>query len=588
MALYKFTGTSTPVFSNSQNLVASSTVGMLRTGAIVNGSIENDGKVMSITSVENGEEYYSGVVENMYCEVLNNLGTVMFEKTDSNSEAETGDGGESSTTAPDNYIDDAFTLTYSKYMTDDEYRRMYLEGLKVSNLRGIMGLPHQFLPNTDPRLDLTTAEDSFGRVYADKIIAPMPLLFMTPGTPSFMSSFSDSQKTTLLTKLFGNTDNVGGFDELTGSGGGKYYSLKYGYIEYFSYVNAMLRSAAFFLGIQDEKLDESGKTLGELNWYFDNTSNSVIEDNDDIFDNNSLSKFLGTYAGAVPFYIEAETKVDDSFSNSTTQSLLAGSIDSLSESARELNYLIGNTAGNIGAGDLYSDLMAVGSDQIEETTNTINSILGNGNILTNIMAKVQTILSGGRMVFPEIWSDSSFSRSYRCSVKLISPSGDKLSIFYNILVPIYHLLAFVLPRNSSGQSFYSPFLVRAYYKGIFNVDMGIITDMNITKGSDGEWTTDGLPTTAEISFEIKDLYDVLSMSKAETDQDRGILSNLAELDYIANSCGINYNETDIIRTVRMAVTLGLTDKVVDKVTMGIFGNIQQYFNNRIQNIFGQF
>ena len=118
--------------------------------------------------------------------------------------------------------------------------------------------------------------------------------------------------------------------------------------------------------------------------------------------------------------------------------------------------------------------------------------------------------------------------------------------------------------------------------------MGIITDMSITKGSDGEWTPDGLPTTAEVSFEIKDLYDALSMSKAEKDTDRGILSNIAELDYIANSCGININEPEIGRTIKMAMALGFTDKIQDKVTMNIFGGISQYFNQKIQNIFGKF
>ena len=379
-----------------------------------------------------------------------------------------------------------------------------------------------------------------------------------------------------------NGIKIGNFDELVTSRGGKYYSLKFSYIEYFSYVNAMLRSAAYYLGIENEDLGSG--SLKNINWFY---TNGGISGND-IFDNNGLNKFLGTYAGAVPFYVEAETRTSDDFSNSTTQSSLSSGIDGLSDTARELNYLIGNVAGNIGAGQLYDEFMSLGSTAIDNTSQTIENMLGHGNIISNIMTKLQTIISGGRMVFPEIWSDSSFSRSYRITVKLNSPSGDKLSIFYNILVPIYHLIAFVLPRNSTGQTFYSPFLVRAYYKGIFNIDMGIITDMSVSKGSDGEWTPDGLPTTAEVSFEIKDLYDALSMSRADDDKDKGILSNISELDYIANSCGININEPEITRTIKMAVTLGFTDNIRDKVTMNIFGNVTQYFNQKVQNIFGTF
>ena len=100
-------------------------------------------------------------------------------------------------------------------------------------------------------------------------------------------------------------------------------------------------------------------------------------------------------------------------------------------------------------------------------------------------------------------------------MKLISPSGDKLSVFLNILVPIYHLLALVLPRQSKGtpEGYYSPFLVKAACKSLLNIDMGIITDLNLTKGGEAEWTVDGLPTVAEISFTIKDLYEGLSMTE---------------------------------------------------------------------------
>ena len=267
---------------------------------------------------------------------------------------------------------------------------------------------------------------------------------------------------------------------------------------------------------------------------------------------------------------------------------MASAVDGASDTARELNYLIGNVSSNLGAGNLYDEVMGLGGSAISKGIADLEGNLGKGNILSNIMGKLQTILSGGRMIFPEIWSESSFSRSYNITIKLVSPSGDKLSIFYNILVPIYHLIGFVLPRNSYGQGYMSPFLVRAYYKGIFNIDMGIITDMSVSKGADGEWTPDGLPTVAEVSFTIKDLYNVLSMSRQDVKDDKGILSNIAELDYIANTCGININEPEIGRTIKMAVTLGFTTKIQDKFTMGIFGNITQYFNSKIQSIFGKF
>lgn len=578
MAGYRCAVSSLKVY-NRTNLPADQ-VGGLRLGAKVQGTV--NGNWLHIESIDDsiGDKYF-GIVVGMYCNYTS-AGRPLFSPETSKSDAEVGDDEDANNTI---YNDNSFTELYSTIINDNTYRTTMLEGLDIKSIRGIMGKPHQFLPYTDPRVDLSMDNQAFGRVYAEKIIKPMPLLFMTPGIPSFMSSFSKKQKKTVLENFASKLEiKIGNFDELVTSKGGKYYSLKFSYIDYFSYVNAMLRSAAFYLGIEDETLNDDGKKLGSLNWFF--TNGDIVTN--DIFDNNGLSNFLGTYAGAIPFYVEAETRTSDDFSNSTTQSSLSSSIDGVSDQARELNYLIGNVAGNIGAGQMYDELMSIGGGAISNTADTVEGLLGGGNIISNIMSKLQTIISGGRMVFPEIWSDSSFSRSYRITIKLNSPSGDKLSIFYNILVPIYHLIAFVLPRNSTGQTFYSPFLVRAYYKGIFNIDMGIITDMSVSKGSDGEWTPDGLPTTAEVSFEIKDLYDVLSMSKADSDIDKGILSNISELDYIANSCGININEPEITRTIKMAVTLGFTDKIRDKFEMGMFGNVTQFFNQKIQNIFGTF
>ena len=125
-----------------------------------------------------------------------------------------------------------------------------------------------------------------------------------------MSSYSEShKKNILLDWLSGATEALQ--QKLTNSYSGKYYSLKYAYVDYFKYVNGMLRSAALFLGIQDVKID--GKRLGEFNWLYrdDGGTNATSS--------SGIGKFLGPYAGAVAFYADCGTSINDSFSNSTTQ-----------------------------------------------------------------------------------------------------------------------------------------------------------------------------------------------------------------------------------------------------------------------------
>ena len=168
-------------------------------------------------------------------------------------------------------------------------------------------------------------------------------------------------------------------------------------------------------------------------------------------------------------------------------------------------------------------------------------------------------------------------------MKLISPYGDKLSVFLNILVPIYHVLALALPRHDTSgiQGYVSPFLIRAYYKGIFNVDLGIISSLSINKGAEGEWTKDGIPTVAELSFEIKDLYDGFFMSQGSLIPmytGPSIFTNVTELDYIANSCGINVNAMEVDRVISYYWKI-LKGSWTDFFELSIWGAVGQWVAN---------
>jgi hypothetical protein len=552
------------------------------TATALNGEKNGWLKITDITGSTGG---VTGTWKNKYIKIEAVDGTASITSVKNTSGTDAAATTEATSSSSDSiidniYTDDAFVdRLYSTYIDDAAYQSQLSEGLRVQDLRGILGMPHQFNALTDPRIDDSEDDQAFGRTYAEKIIKQIPLLLMTPGIPSFMSSYSKAQKRTVIEKVITGVTTAG-LDALINESSGKYYSLKYSYTDYFYYVNAMLRSAAYFLEIQDKEVD--GKKLGTMNWlYYSN-------DGSDIFGHEGLSRFLGPYAGAIAFYADAGTTVDDSFSNSTTQSQLSSSLNSLSDQGREMNFLIGNVGSEVGLKvDKLSGMDDL-SSQVDSLRKSVDDILGSGNIMSNILNKAQTILAGGRMVFPEIWSDSSFSRSYSCKMKLISPCGSKLSVFLNILVPIYHLLAFCLPRQSIGQSYYSPFLIRAYYKGLFNVDMGIMTGLSITKGAEGEWTPDGIPTVAEVSFEIKDLYDGMFMSKATDTRDINIMSNITELDYIANSCGVNVNDQEVYRTIKMYKALNFTGNFEDKISIGIFANIGQYFNQKMNDLFGVF
>ena len=443
-------------------------------------------------------------------------------------------------------------------------------------------MPHQFLPVADARLDGTKNVSSIGRTYAEKIVKYMPIMFITPGVPEFMKGFSEEQRTNMLEGLIGKvTDAVVGADTLeSDSYYGRYYSLKFAYVEYFKYVNAMLRSAALFLGI--DKVVVNGKPLSRYNWLYNGQDHHI---------NNAANtpiQWLGNFVGAIALYADCGNSVNDSFSNATGESNLASTLGSVSDTGRELNFLIGNVGSFTG---LELDKLTGQEDllnNMDTVRKAINDTMKGANIFTNILNKAQTILAGGRLVFPEIWTNSEFGRSYSCSMKLVSPSGSPLSIYLNILVPIYHLLGMCLPRESISQAYFSPFLLRCYYKGLFHVDMGIMTGLSVTKGSEAEWTYDGIPTVAEVSFEIKDLYQSMYMSRAEDEGSIGFLSNMCELDYIANSCGVNINDQEVLRSVKLWKMLKIDGIIDDFVYNNMFGSIIQFFNQKAYDMFAMF
>ena len=154
-----------------------------------------------------------------------------------------------------------------------------------------------------------------------------------------------------------------------------------------------------------------------------------------------------------------------------------------------------------------------------------------------------------------------------------------------------HIFGFVLPRQAGPNGFISPFLIKAYYKGLFNCDLGLITNLTVSKGSEGGWTRNGLPTTVDVTLQIKDLYENISITEYGTASTNGlsptnsIISNIILMDYIANLCGININKPDINRMLDFYFSQGIKNQIKDKARLNIFGGFDQWFTNKMMGVY---
>lgn len=466
-------------------------------------------------------------------------------------------------------------------LVDNE--RQYLNNLdnslKVSTTRGIHGMPYQFLPVVDNRIN-NNASNTFGRKYAEKIVARMPLLIMVPGIPKFMSGYSSADKMDVLERGLGVKRSDSRWASSM-SQDGKYYSLKMEYKLYYDYVNALCKAMANYLGIGRERI-RGGSVgggwlgLGSFDWLND------IE---------SDLKKICRQGRCVAFYIDSDKQISESMSNDTTESMIKQSINGLSDYAREAQFLLGTTSyatrnGAIAeATDRFMGQEGL-QDNIENVNNFINNImLGNGGIFSRLTSNIQTLVAGGKLVFPELWSDSSFGgRSYDVNIKLRCPNPTKLALFLDILVPIAHIICAMAPRAATANGYVSPFLVRAYYKGMFNVDMGIITSLSITRGNEGSWSREGIPTAVDVNFTIKDLYSSLTISKDDSSSS-GMINNTALMDYLANWCGININEPEVLKQIQLWIGASDLSKGINALRFDIFRGLEQWKDNFAYDIY---
>ena len=170
---------------------------------------------------------------------------------------------------------------------------------------------------------------------------------------------------------------------------------------------------------------------------------------------------------------------------------------------------------------------------IGDTTNAIGQM---GTALSRLINLTSNVVKGENIVFPEIYQSSSYSKDYNITVHLTTPYGSKLAYFLNIFVPMMHLIALAVPRQATGNSTRSPFLVKAYVDGIFSCNLGIVSNLSISKAADN-WNTSGLPNEVDVNLTIVDLYSSLSITPAS--QPQLFVNNYSLIEFLATNCGLN-------------------------------------------------
>ena len=433
----------------------------------------------------------------------------------------------------------------------------------------IFAMPFQFTNSVDyrPFADAKSGGLEFGRKYLENIITEAPVVYLVPGIPNYMPGMDDEEKAYIdayMKAVSSGADVAGAVSEKIAGTDARYYDFYPAYSEYIRYVNLLCRMSAIYMKIENLIGPDEKTPYGKFNWgkwsnisynpptsaegyaVWDNAKSGWVIDTEKLA--QKISDNIFNDEKYIKFYVDSNMSISESNSNTTTESKVAGLFDTIEGLVKEVGFFTNDSG-------ILSGLTDTITGSIKDVTTSVGSVLDPNSSagLSKIIGNATHVLTGSNVVFPELWGDSSYRKTYSFTVNLVSPYGDLESIYLHIIVPMMHLIALAFPRQTSANSFKSPFLVKAFVKGWFASDLAIIDSITIDKGGDGSgWNVLGLPTEVKISINITDLYSNLMIT--HSGQPSLYFNNNGLIQFLAVNCGMDVSRPNIMTKIESIVS----------------------------------
>lgn len=428
-----------------------------------------------------------------------------------------------------------------KKMLDAIIASLAVNNRKLDASMRLFGGPHQFTRMTDTRFD--DGKYTLGRKYIESIVAESPIVYFLPGRPSYLPGVSSAERDAMENFFMHQADNsetASTINKILGTKDIRYFDFLADYSTYMKYVNLLCRTSAIYMGLGDKKCPVDG--LGDTPYKFFNWSNYRYEDSFSVNTDKHTSVFnigeklaqnaydalFGSYQ-YTQFYVDPQSSFTESIGNQTAESRIAGMFRSGEQLLKEFQFVT-NSVGGSAAGNMQD--MANG---FQDTMQQMDG-KGLGGFFQKLGSLGSSVVAGSNIIFPEIWGDASYGKSYNFSINLTSPYGTAESIYLNVIVPLMHIMALALPRQTTANSYTNPFIVKASCKGWFSCEMGIIDSISIEKVQ-GSYSASGLPTEIKVQVGLKDLYSNLMMSPSTKPQ--LFFENQGLMNWLAVTCGLD-------------------------------------------------
>lgn len=308
----------------------------------------------------------------------------------------------------------------------------------------------------------------------------------------------------------------------------RYYTFEPDLASYYSYLETILNTIYTRMG-----LGENQYGTNDLFTFFDNTGSEQ---------ETLSSKYNGK---AIGFYFEGNPSVSESAHNSVNDPAgLKSTADALSDEFQRMNYTSGfgkNSTRNAGVfitkltgalrqgrsafdakdGGVLSTINEISGNKLSSVGNVIKGIDSGLNLMkftseNDLNAMTQSLMTtnGMKTAFPNLWTDSGYSKSVTVDFEFVSPYGDPLSIFQHVYVPLAALLALALPKQAAENGYVNPFFLRMDIPGVISSDFSIISSIQWVRGGRHNiWTTDRHPRAITVSVTFEDLYNYMAMTR---------------------------------------------------------------------------
>lgn len=512
---------------------------------------------------------------------------------------------------PQEDLDEYAKITYTE-MSDyvglyKKYNMTYLGenlmSIPIGRMIFVHGMPFQYTYLTDRRLNNNTTYskeptgnfiksgnlDMYGRMFAGDIAANTPICSIVPGTPVFLtnikqslfgadSNASNKEKGGWLPVLSQITDfNIGdaikSIIDQNDDKAYQYYSMEVNTTEYFNFVNALCQTTARFMGLGNIAYRNRSCTAFDWSEY-----NQAAEQDYSMFE-----EIAGMNNG-ISFAFDPMSSISDTMNNSTKDSDLAGMLNGISEKARELEFMLGT-------GGISLDIVNSSDYEAALASVTDGVLSGIRNPMSVISSFISNTTHGMNVRFPEMWSDSSLSRSYDIDMKFITPYATQFCKWRYVIVPFLHLFCLAAPQSKDTIMNYSrPFLIKAYSRGYFNVEMGLIDSIQWKRYGEGDMISeDGIPTEIDVSISFHDLYQQLAISlfHGAEGSEKDITVNMQRIAVFFNNSGLMDMLGSLSGVNTNRFNLGEKLSLFASTAIGAFSatgsNVLSHISDRVRN-----